>query len=503
MTLKPMTLKPMKRETMRMHHRKRIARIVTSAAVLLTAVCASGEEPEAKDVNFSSAFLPQTMRLDYFLAGTKAEEHVALDQIVSDGPWPGSRTRLIDTLNLGKYRYQVRDAESKQLLFSRGFSSIYGEWETTAPAKVRWGTFHESLRFPWPKNPVRVHLQKRGKDNVQWEELWSTKVEPDSRAVNNAAPPRLGKVRTVLKNGEPARKVDLLILGDGYTAEEMDSFHEHTKRLVGALFSVEPFRGRKSDFNVWAIETPAAESGVSRPHAGIYRRPVLGTTYSTFDSERYALTRDNRALRNVACAAPYDFLVILVNERTYGGGGIYGDQTALAARSGFADYLMIHELGHHFAGLGDEYYTSDVAYEEDRETIPEPWRPNITALHDPAALKWRHLVDPDTPIPTPWNKEVFESISREIQKTRKEMRAAKAPEEKLEALFRSEREKMARLLASSRHAKKVGAFEGGGYQAKGLYRPAADCIMFTRDEVGFCPVCREAIQRVIDHYSGE
>jgi hypothetical protein len=190
-----------------------------------------------------------------------------------------------------------------------------------------------------------------------------------------------------------------------------------------------------------------------------------------------------------------------VNERTYGGGGIHNDQTTVAASNGFARYLFIHEFGHHFAALGDEYYTSDVAYETGAAEKPEPWEPNVTALHDPAKLKWRDLVTPGVPLPTPWNKEEFEKLSIANQEVRRKLRAEGAPEEKLEALFREEREKMTKLLASSTHAGKVGAFEGAGYEAKGLYRPSTDCIMFTRDEVGFCAVCTRAIHRMIDAHT--
>jgi hypothetical protein len=449
---------------------------------------------------FDEDFTPRTMRVDYYHSGTATEEHVALDRVVADGAWPGSRTQLVDPVNYGLYQFEVRDLESNRLLYSRGFSSVFGEWRTTSEAKQRWGTFHESLRFPWPKRAVQVALRVRGRDAL-WREIWTAAIDPASRAVNKADLAPRGTVWSVLDSGPPAQKVDLLILGDGYTAAEMEKFRADAKRLSGELFTVEPFRSRKSDFNVRAIDSPSSESGISRPHAGIFRRAPLGTHYSTFDSERYILTFDNRTLRDVASAAPYDFLVILVNERTYGGGGIYNDQTTVAASNGFARYLFIHEFGHHFAALGDEYYTSDVAYETGAAEKPEPWEPNVTALHDPAKLKWRDLVTPGVPLPTPWNKEEFEKLSIANQEVRRKLRAEGAPEEKLEALFREEREKMTKLLASSTHAGKVGAFEGAGYEAKGLYRPSTDCIMFTRDEVGFCAVCTRAIHRMIDAHT--
>jgi hypothetical protein len=465
------------------------------AAVLLLIAPGLGA-PAGYDADFTGG----TMRVDYFHSGNATEEHISLDRILSDGPWPGSRTRLLDELNFGKYFFEVTDRATNRVLYSRGFSSIYGEWETTGEAKQVWRTFHESLRFPWPKRPVQVTLKKRDAENV-FREIWTTAVDPGSRFVVRADAAPRGKVWSVFESGPPSEKLDLVILGDGYTAAQMEKFHADTRRLVDALFQEEPFRSRKADFNVWAVDTPSAESGVSRPHAGVFRRSALSTHYSSFDSERYVLTYDNRTVRDVAAAAPYEFMIILVNERTYGGGGIYNLFSTAAADSAFSVYLFVHEFGHNFGGLGDEYYTSDVAYETGAAVKPEPWEPNLTALHDPANLKWKDLVAAGTPIPTPWDKEAFEKYSREIQEKRRKLRAAGAPEEEIEKLFREEQAYETKLLAGMKYSGQVGAFEGAGYEAKGLYRPRTDCIMFTRDEVGFCPVCRHAIDRVIDQYS--
>jgi len=475
-------------------------------AVALAVLCLGASlllalgRPAAGTSYFDADFTGGTMRADYFHSGTATEEHVSLDRIVSDGPWPGSRTRLVDDTNLGKYLFEVTDRSTNRLLYSRGFSSIYGEWETTGEAKKVWRTFHESLRFPWPKRPVQVTLKKRDAENV-FREIWAAPVDPNSRFVVSADLVPRGRVWTLFENGPPAEKVDLLILGDGYTAAEMEKFHADAKRLADALFGEEPFRSRKADFNVRALDLPSAQSGVSRPQAGVFRRPALSTHYSTFDSERYILTYDNRTLRDAASAAPYDFLAILVNERTYGGGGIFNAQTTAAADNAYAVYLFIHEFGHNFGGLGDEYFTSDVAYETGAAEKPEPWEPNLTALHDAAHLKWKDLVESDTPLPTPWDKEAFEKQSRAYQERRRKLRASGAAEEEMEKLFREVEAAETRLLAGMKYSGRLGAFEGAGYESKGLYRPRTDCIMFSRDKVGFCPVCRRAIERVIDQYS--
>jgi hypothetical protein len=444
----------------------------------------------------------KTMRVDYFhTGGPKSGETVSLDRIINDGAWPGSRTQLIDTTNLGKYLFEVRQSAGGELIYSRGFASVYGEWETTPEVRTVHRTFHESLRFPWPTAPVRVVLQKRQPDN-SFAPIWSTDIDPSSRFVNPAPPVGVGEVWNVIESGPAERKVDILVISEGYTQAQMPKFRADTKRLVEALFAQEPFKSRRSDFNVRGLDLPSSQSGVNRPNAGSYRRTRVSAEYNIFDSERYVLTLDNRALREAASSAPYEFIEILVNERTYGGGGIFNDQATSSVDSAFSDYVFVHEFGHHFAALADEYYTSDVAYETGgTEKKVEPWEPNVTALHDPATLKWRDLVAAGTPLPTPWPKDEFEKHSREIQARRREIRKRNAPEDEMNALFREQRDREEALLKGAKYSGVLGAFEGASYEPKGLYRPQVDCIMFSRDRVGFCAVCRRAIARIVDLYS--
>src|SRR5262249_54747980 len=227
-------------------------------------------------------------------------------------------------------------------------------------------------------------------------------------------------------------------LGDGYTAAEASKFEADAKRLTEVLFSTSPFKENRRSFNVWGLCPPAAESGISRPSTGIYRDSPIGATYDAFGSERYVLTFDNRALRKAAQFAPYEFIEILANNRTYGGGGIFNLYSTVASDNAFSNYVFVHEFGHHFAGLADEYYTSAVAYVPGADRI-EPWEPNATAMLDPSNLKWKDLVT-STPIPTPWNKDAFEDYSHEIQKRRVQLRKDKRPEGEMEALFREELE---------------------------------------------------------------
>ena len=370
---------------------------------------------------------------------------------------------------------------------------------TTPEARTTAGTYHESIRFPWPKREVQVVLKKRDAQNA-FRECWSVVIDPASRTVNRGPLAPTGKVWTVFESGPPATKVDLLLLGEGYTEAELPKFHADVKRLVEVMFAVEPYKSRRSDFNVRAIDLPSAQSGANNPRTGEARRTPLGVTYNVFDSERYAMSLDNRGWRDVASAAPYDAVEILINNRYYGGGGIFNDHATVAVDTGSAEYIFVHEFGHHFAALADEYYTSDVAYETGGEKI-EPWEPNVTALRDLGRLKWKDMIAPGTPLPTPWDKDTYEAKSREVQAERRRLRAAGAPETEMDKLFAAQKAWDTTFLSSMTHAKKVGAFEGAAYEARGLYRPETDCIMFTRDDVGFCRVCRRAIERVIDMHT--
>ncbi len=440
---------------------------------------------------------PRTLRLDYVHSGTATEEHLALAGLALEGEWPGRLDHSIDDSNLGKYLFEVIDRKSNRLLYSRGFASIYGEWETTSEAQEVRRAFHESLRFPAPPGPAQVVVKKRDRQNA-FRELWSVVIDPASQDVDRSASASQSRVWAVMKNGEPRDKVDLLLLGDGYTAAEMEKWHNDARRLTEVLFSVSPFKENRRRFNVWALDTPARESGVARPSDGVYRRSPLRASYDAFGSERYVLSFDNQRWREAASAAPYEFVEIVVNDRKYGGGGIHNLYATVAADNASTPYVFVHEFGHHFAGLADEYYTSDVAYVSSAARL-EPWEPNLTA--DAGSPKWRDLVSPGTPLPTPWAKEPFEAYEKQVQAKRREIRAQKRPESEMEALFRSELAATVKLLSQPPYADKVGAFEGGMYESKGYFRSQADCIMFTRNMAGFCAACRRAIERVIDLYA--
>ena len=444
------------------------------------------------------------MRVDYYHSGNAEREIFSLDRVVIEPlPWPGDLSQAIDNSNLGKYFFEVREQKTRKVLYSRGFASVYGEWETTDEAKTVNRTFQESFRFPAPTTPFEIVLRKRDPKNV-FVDIWTTNIDPADQFVDRAKLAAPAPLITIQKMGEPEKKVDFLILGDGYTAAEAQKFEADARRLTEVLFATSPFKENRRRFNVWALCPPAAESGISRPSTGQYRDSPVGATYDAFGSERYVLTFDNHALRRVASFAPYEFIEVLVNGRTYGGGGIFNLYSTVASDNAFSNYVFVHEFGHHFAGLADEYYTSAVSFGPSTERV-EPWEPNVTALLDISTLKWRTLASPFadvTPIPTPWNKEEFEKYSREIQARRVQLRKDKRPEEEMEALFKEELAHEQEMFKKEKHFGQVGAFEGAMYEARGYYRPEVDCIMFSRTD-HFCKVCKRAIENIIAMYSSK
>ena len=472
-----------------------------AAAVKTDSTKAEIQVVDNGNVSFDQYFSDKTMRLDYNHSGNSKEEHFATDRILSDGPWPGSKFVLIDRLDLGLYFFRVVDRESKILLFSRGFATIFGEWQETPDAGKTWGSFHESMRFPWPKKPVTVILGKRDPATNKFKTVWTTDVDPASPDVNPADLVHSNTVDVIQENGPASEKVDIVVLGDGYTKAEMSKFRNDVKRISAVLMAHEPFKSRVKDINIRAIETPSEVSGVCKPLPGVFKRSALGVHYGIFGSERYALSFDNKTIRNVASQVPYEFMLILVNERTYGGGGIYNLFTTVCTDNKYTDYIAVHEMGHHIAGLADEYYTAAVAYEA-QDIRLEPWEPNVTAMLDKNNLKWKDLIDAGTPLPTPWNKEAFDKYDYAVQKQRDSLRKAKVPEEVMEALFLKQYRQESEYFAKEKYKDAVGAFEGADYTPKGLYRSQLDCIMFTR-HMQFCKVCQRSLIRVMDQFTAK
>jgi hypothetical protein len=466
---------------------------------------------------FADYFTGDAMRIDLYQIGDAKEDVVTLDQIYKEGAWPGSRSALIDPFGYGRYAVKVYDAAAKKLIYSRGFDCMFGEYKTTKPALdgVK-RVFQRSVRVPWPKQPVVFAVDLRDRQNV-FHQLFNRTIDPNDYHIIKETVNAGDWVYEALKNGDPQNKVDLAFIAEGYTAEDRDKFKADVDRAMGWLFSYEPYKHLKSSFNVYGVFRPSPERAMDEPRQGVFRKTVLHASFNAFDTDRYMLVEEGHRLREIAAQVPCDTIVVLVNSKRYGGGGIYNDYCITTVDNERSRAVFIHEFGHNFAGLADEYYTSDVAYNDFYPKGVEPLEPNITALLDPRHVKWADLVSPGVSIPTEYGKGKTEALQAERQKNRrartKELADAKANSaseaeiKQIEAKYAELDKPIAARLDDVRKqyadlAGKVGAFEGAGYASKGLYRPAWYCIMISNPKDEFCPVCQRAIERMIQHYAG-
>jgi hypothetical protein len=465
---------------------------------------------------FEEYFLDETLRIDYFHIGDAKTEMITIDKLFRYGIWAGSLNHLVDNLNNGKYYVMIYDAVTKKLIYSKGFDTLFGEYASSDDGVngiVK--SFHESAIIPAPKNKIVFALEKRNEENLL-EEFFRSEIDPASifiikDKVSNATVEILKPVY----NGDPHTKVDIAILAEGYTKSERGKFENDLNKFVEYFFEQEPYISQKNNFNIYGVFKPSEESGTDLPGANIFVNTVLNTTFWTLGSERYLMTEDNLSMRNLAAHVPYDAIYIQVNHPRYGGGGIYNQYCTYTTHNQFAKYLFTHEFGNSFTGLADEYYTSDVAYNDFFKPTVEPVEPNITALMDSKNVKWKKYLNDGIEIPTPWEKEEFDRFSYEWLKERNrlnsfvsELKRNRAPENEIKAAEeeyamkdKKQSEIVDKYLTSSKFWNKVGAFEGGGYQPKGIYRPMIDCIMFSKGDKPFCKVCEEAIKEVIGSYT--
>jgi hypothetical protein len=461
---------------------------------------------------FDKHFNGESMRIDYFHTGDAKSETVEIDQIYRYKGWAGSLTNLIDKLNYGAYRYKIFDQSGGQLIYSKGFDSYFKEYQSSTPAiEGQTKRFHESAIIPFPKSAIVFTLEKRNPSGSM-EEVFRKTIDP-AEAREKPVDPEV-KVYTSLYNGDPNTKADIAIIGEGYSANDAEKFQDDLKRFTSVFFNAEPCKSNKHKFNIRGVLKPSEDSGIDEPRAGIDKNTAISASFNTMGSERYVLTEDNKALRDIAGHVPYDALFIMVNHSRYGGGGIYNFYCVFTSDNIDSDYLLVHESGHSFFGLADEYYTSSTAYSDFYPAGYEPIEPNITAMKDPENIKWKHLVSDGIDIPTPWLKARFDSIDIEWQKKRAEMNETIAQLQKdgagLDEIAKAKtnydiksaqrNKEVQQYLEGSKFAGKVGAFEGAGYASTGLYRPSINCIMFTRTDY-FCPVCQEAMLKVINTFS--
>lgn len=419
------------------------------AALIIGTIAVFAQQPQ-----YDTYFTPERLRVDLTFAGDATYQKIFLEGLTKECAWSGSKTNLVDPFKYGEYYMEVQTPDGK-VIYSKGFNTLFQEWRTTAEAQTTPQAFNSSYVIPFPKEKVVLKVYERIKATGKHNEILSIGIDPADKLISREVKNDF-KVTKVIYNGDPATKVDLLFIAEGYTADQMEKFLQDARRFADYMFTMPPYDKHKEDFNIWAVESVSEESGTDIPHEDVWKKTVANSNFYTFRSDRYLTAQNQKTVCEIATNAPYDALYVLVNTPKYGGGGIYNFYGLSASDCRFAEPVFIHEFGHSFAGLADEYYDSSTSYEEFYNIKIEPWEPNITTLVNFEA-KWKDMLPEGTQIPT-------------------------AP------------------LQDKRDNTLLGVYEGGGYMAKGIYRPVMDCRMKTNTAHGFCAVCQRAIERMIEYY---
>lgn len=405
------------------------------------------------EFRFDNYFTTRSLRVDYLLAGDANSEIVYFTSMREEPFWGGPLKNLIDPFGYGTYRYAAYDSATGTLLFLRGFSSLFQEWRGTSEAGIMKRAFPMTAVMPFPKQTIRFSIEKRNYNTNEFEEIFTRIISPFDYFINRAQITKY-PVTKIKASGDTHRSVDIAFIAEGYTRMEMDKFREDAKKMADYFLSVVPFSEFADKMNFYAIEAPSEESGVTIPGKDIYVNTNINSSYYTFDMDRYLTTFDTRAVYDIASNVPFDIAFVLVNSKRYGGGGFYNHYGQSTVDHTLSKIVAVHEFGHTFAGLADEYYTSAVTYSDYYNLRFEPWEPNITTNVN-FGSKWKSMIKPGTPVPTP-REEAYKST--------------------------------------------VGMFEGGGYLAKGIFSPMMDCRMKSNDAPGFCPACTQAIRKMILFY---
>ncbi len=433
-------------------------------AGLLVASCFEG----ATAADFNENFCDSTLRIDYVFGGGPSGVRLMLDSQSKQKGWAGRRHRLKDVPVAGNGTIMVTDPLTGDTLYRNTFSSLFQEWIYTPEAQHKDMAFENSVLVPLPKKEADITVSLRSNRHEEIGRV-THRYRPDDELIALRGESPIAH-KYLHKGGDPSEAIDIAILAEGYRQEEMDTFLSRANKIAEEILSYEPFASNKEKFNVVAVMTPSKESGVSIPLKNDWRDTAFESHFSTFYSSRYLTTprvwRLHRSLEGI----PYEHVLVLVNTPVYGGGGIYNSYQIATADNELTLPVAVHEFGHSFAGLADEYFYT----EEEDGTYPldiEPWEQNITTMVD-FDSKWKDMITPGVQIPTPW-----------IDKggTREE-RMKRAKEEKREEIV-------------------VGAFEGGGYKAKGIYRPVETCRMRDNHNPAFCPVCERTLRKVIEFYT--
>ena len=466
-------------------------RLLFSLSIALLSLAASAQQ-------FDEYFVDRTLRLDYIFAGNNHDQQIYLEQMCSTPRWAGRKSRLADVPLKGNGQIIVKDHASGTTLFVHTFSTLFQEWQATEEATKVNKAFAASYNVPMPKQPVDVTvsltdfhgkvvgsmthtvdpadilIKQIGDNGIPYHYIWKGKTLPKAEKAADQPGKRDYVPTEGPLDGEPdiTECIDLAIVAEGYTRAQMGKFYSDCQRVVDALFAHEPFTSLKNRFNVVAVAAESLTSGPSVPHLGRWSSTPVGTHYDTFYSDRYLMTQDIHRLFDVLSGVPFEHIIVLVNSDTYGGGGIYNQITVTTSDHPTFHQVLVHEFGHAYAGLGDEYFYDD-AYESMYPADTEPWEPNLTTLVD-FQSKWADMMPKGTPVPTPADPKVpnYRKITNEKEQ---------------------------RLLDAA--TQRVGVFEGGGYQSKGVYRPAQECRMKINEVSQFCPVCSRAIVRITDFYT--
>jgi len=465
--------------------------------------------------SFDKYFYDSIMRIDYHHTGDKNSEWVSIDKIYKYGIWAGSRKNLIDKFNNGRFYIKIYDSADKSLIYSKGFDSYFGEYQMSNPAeKGIKKTFHETALIPYPKNKIKFVIEKRDSKKLLYT-IFQREIDPSTiDIIRKSFEEKDILIYKSHISGPSHKSMDLAIVGDGYSSNDVDKFKLDIDRFTQLMLSTEPYVHFKDNINIYGVLKPSTQTGIDEPRADIYKNTALSSTFNSMGSERYLLTEDNKALRDIAANIPYDAVVIMVNHSRYGGGGIYNFYSTFTTDNQFADYLFLHEFGHSFAGLADEYYTSSTAYNQMFKPDIEPLEPNITALLNKENIKWKNLVSDGVSLPTKWEKAAYDKKSYEWTKERArlnsniaKLKRNKASKEKIETAEKLYAKRDAEnskwvdeYLQKCKYFGKVGAFEGAGYMQFGMYRSELDCIMFSKGIKPFCKVCQNAISKVIKNY---
>lgn len=455
---------------------------------------------------FEEYFEDATLRLDYIFAGNAKEQHIYLQELKKQDRWAGRKSRLSEKFLNGNGQLTVKDHATQRVIYMWTFSTLFQEWLQYDEAKQVDKAFETSYNIPFPKfpvdititltdnhqqvmaqmthlvNPKDILIRKIGDNGIPFHYAWKPAyAQGRTYAQPNNNEPRNGKGRNFkatpydpFQDVDFTNCVDLAILAEGYTEAQMGKFYHDCERAVDALFAREPFKSLKNRFNVVAVAAPSNEAGPTVPHLDEWHTSPAGSHYDTFYTDRYLMTQDMHQIYDLLSGVPFEHIMVLVNSDTYGGGGIFNQVTLSTSDHSTFKEVFVHEFGHSYAGLADEYAYDDM----DTEWYPadtEPWEPNITTLKN-FDSKWADLMPKKQPIPTPLDPKVpdFKKIDKKDAKA-------------MEALNRS--------------TQVVGVFEGAGYQSKGCYRPAQECRMKINEVQDFCPVCTRAIIRITDYYT--